>query len=241
MLGYRRYSRISRSEANLRVARDRANLYLQTMSHQQQMQITVHNHVGSSVPVPAPSLPPGPPSSSATDLSVAEQQDVLRSGPAHYPPHYWSPHHWAAPKQVEIRVHNHANSSVPASLPADPMPFAKVPAPSLPPGSTSSYSTDLSVAEQQDVLRSSPAHSWSAHYWAAPKREPKFPLSAPLPGATVGIKKRQRQRASAAAPPAKKAYTSPFHEFCLEQRPLLPPGGSRQERERRLGVSSRPF
>ena len=82
-----------------------------------------------------------------------------------------------------------------------------------------------------------PAHSWSAHCWAAPlKREPKSPLSAPLPaGATVGIKERKRQSASAAAPPAKKAYTSPYHEFCLEQRPLLPPGGSRQDRERRLG------
>ena len=165
VLGYRRYSRISRREADLRVSRDRANVDLQVMSHQQQVQITVHNHVDSSVPGPAPSLPPGPPSSNSTDLSMAEQLDVLRSRQA---------------------------------------------------------------------------HSWTAHYWAAPKREPKPPLPAPLPapfpaGATVGIKKRQRQSASAAAPPAKKAYTSPYNEFCLEQRPLLSPGGSRQERERRLG------
>jgi len=137
-------------------------------------------------------------------------------------------------QQVQIRVHNNADSSVPDSLPADPMSFAKVPpVPSLPPGPPSSSATDLSVAEQQDVLRSGPAHSWSAHHWAAPKPSP---LSAPSPdGATVGIKKRRRRRASAAAPPAKKAYTSPFHEFCLEQRPLLPPGCSWQERERRLG------
>ena len=87
------------------------------------------------------------------------------------------------------------------------------------------------MVEQQDALRPGLAHSW-----AEPKPEPKSPMSAPSPdGATVGIKKRRRRRASAAALPAKKAYTSPFHEFCLEQRPLLPPGGSRQERERRLG------
>ena len=163
VLGYRRYSRISRSEADLRDSRNRANLDLQVMSQQQQVQIiTVYN---DSVPEPAPSLPPGPPSSNSTDLSMAEQLEVLRSRPA---------------------------------------------------------------------------HSWSAHYWAAPKREPKSPFSAPLPApfpavATVGIKKRQRQSASAAAPPAKKAYTSPYNEFCLEQRPLLSPGASRQERERRLG------
>ena len=144
-------------EANLRASRDRSNLDLQMMSHQQQVQITVHNH---------------------------------------------------------------ADSFVPGSLPADPMSSAKVPpAPSLPPGPPSSSATDLSVAEQQEVLRSGPAHY-------SPD------------GATVGIKKKRRQRASAAVPPAKKAYTSPFHEFCLEQRPLLPPGGNRQERERRLGELS---
>ena len=123
-------------------------------------------------------------------------------------------------QQVQIMVHNHADSFVPGSLPADPMSFAIVPpAPSLPPGPPSSSATDLSVAEQQEVLRSGPAHY-------SPD------------GATVGIKKKRRQRASAAEPPAKKAYTSPFHEFCLEHRPLLPPGGSRQERERRLGELS---
>ena len=58
-----------------------------------------------------------------------------------------------------------------------------------------------------------------------------------VPLAIAYPQKRRRWHASAAAPPAKKAYTSPFHEFCLEQRPLLPPG-SRQERERRLGELS---
>ena len=42
VLGYRRYSRLSQREANLRVSRDRANLDLQMMSHQQQVQIRVH-------------------------------------------------------------------------------------------------------------------------------------------------------------------------------------------------------
>ena len=58
-----------------------------------------------------------------------------------------------------------------------------------------------------------------------------------VPLAMAYPQKRRRLHASATAPPAKKAYTSPFHEFCLEQRPLLPPG-SRQERERRLGTLS---
>ena len=107
VLGYRRYSRLSQREANLRVSRDRANLDLQMMSHQQQVQIRVHKQTHyatdsstpdslsanpmsfAKVPPASASLPPGPPSSSATDLSVAEQQDVLRSGPAHS----WSAHH----------------------------------------------------------------------------------------------------------------------------------------------------
>ena len=207
VLGYRRYSRLSRREANLRVSRDRANLDLQMMSHQQLVQIRVHKQTHyatdsstpdslsadpmsfAKVPPASASLPPGPPSSSATDPSMAEQQVALGSGPAHS---------WAEPK--------------------------------LEP-------TDPPMVEQQDALRPGPAHSW-----AEPKPEPMSPMSAPSPaGATMGTKKRRRRRASAAPPPTVKAYTSPFHAFCLEQRPLLPPSGSRQERERRLGELPRPF
>ena len=36
VLGYRRHSRMSRNETNLRVSRDRANLDLQMISHQVQ-------------------------------------------------------------------------------------------------------------------------------------------------------------------------------------------------------------
>ena len=57
VLGYRRYYRLKRREANLRVSRDRANLDLQMMSHQQQVQITVHNHADSSVPDSLPADP----------------------------------------------------------------------------------------------------------------------------------------------------------------------------------------
>ena len=54
------------------------------------------------------------------------------------------------------------------------------------------------------------------------------------------------KEAAAAAPPAKQVYTSPFHEFCLEQRPLLqtaPQSGpmssnERKEREQLLGEFS---
>ena len=41
VLGYRRYSRVSRNEANLRISRDRANVDLQMMSHQVQVRVQV--------------------------------------------------------------------------------------------------------------------------------------------------------------------------------------------------------
>ena len=74
VLGYRRYYRLKRREANLRVSRDRANLDLQMMSHQQQVQITVHNHADSSVPDSLPAdpmsfakVPPAPSLTQAVD------------------------------------------------------------------------------------------------------------------------------------------------------------------------------
>ena len=42
VLGYRRHSRLSRNEANLRISRDRANVDLQMMSHQVQVRVQVH-------------------------------------------------------------------------------------------------------------------------------------------------------------------------------------------------------
>ena len=88
VLGFRRYSRISRERANLRVSRDRANLDLQMISHQVQTRVNTGSDDSSSLPdslsakrsiplrkAPAISLPPGPPSSS-NGQSVLAQEEV---------------------------------------------------------------------------------------------------------------------------------------------------------------------
>ena len=96
VLGYRRHTRVSRIEANLRISRDRANFDLQMISHQ--VQVSVHIQSDESVSLPdslaskrpaslrkaqATSLPPGPPSSS-NDQSVVEQEEepALSAAPA---------------------------------------------------------------------------------------------------------------------------------------------------------------
>ena len=40
---------------------------------------------------------------------------------------------------------------------------------------------------------------------------------------------------SSPAPPVKQAYTSPYHAFCKDERPLLPPGLRNAQRETLLG------
>jgi len=73
VLCYRRHSHISRNEANLRISRDRANLDLQMLSHQVKTRVQVQSDESASLPDSLPakrrstaSLPPGPPSSSAS-------------------------------------------------------------------------------------------------------------------------------------------------------------------------------
>eukprot|EP00964_Phaeocystis_antarctica_P146581 scaffold112918_cov56-Phaeocystis_antarctica.AAC.2 len=108
---------------------------------------------------------------------------------------------------------------------------------SLPPGPPSS-STGQSVAEQE-VTRSGAADSRVAP--AAPA-----PLAAPLVGPSPSLRhanysaplKRPAQPESATAPRAKKAFTSPWHVYCQEQRPLLMPlGMANRDRERLLGAA----
>ena len=86
------YRRTSRNEANLRISRDRANLDLQMITHQQvQIRVETHSDDSASLPdslpvkrsisfrkAPAASLPPSPPSS-CSGQSVAEQE-VSKSG-----------------------------------------------------------------------------------------------------------------------------------------------------------------
>jgi len=59
-----------------------------------------------------------------------------------------------------------------------------------------------------------------------------------MPGECVASFKQKKRPAPAdpSAPRAKKEpFTSPYTVFCREQRPLLPPGLSSVEREKRLG------
>ena len=95
VLGYRRHSRVSRNEANLRISRDRANFDLQMMAHQVQARVQVQSDDSASLSDSLPSkrstrrkhqatsLPPGPPSSS-NDQSVVEQAEepALSAAPA---------------------------------------------------------------------------------------------------------------------------------------------------------------
>ena len=95
VLGFRRYSRISRERANLRVSRDRANLDLQMISHQVRIRVDItRSEDSSSLPdslsakrsiprrkAPAISLPPGPPSSS-NGQPVGAQEEVSSSSAA---------------------------------------------------------------------------------------------------------------------------------------------------------------
>jgi hypothetical protein len=97
VLIYRRHSRVSRNEANLRISRDRANFDLQIISHQVRVRVVqTQSDESASLPDSLPSkrpaslckaqatsLPPGPPSSS-NDQSVVEQEEepALSAAPA---------------------------------------------------------------------------------------------------------------------------------------------------------------
>lgn len=115
------------------------------------------------------------------------------------------------------------------------------PASTLPPGPPSSADCQ-SVVEQEVVAPSTqppplpyatampaapaapaPGYNWALPWCAVPKKaQPKRPAQAgPAP---------------ASAPPAKKPSSNkPYHDFCREQRPLLPPNMSNGDREKLLG------
>ena len=81
------YRRVSRDRANLRISRDRANFDLEMVTHQVKIRVLKESDDLASLPDSLPgkrstaaSLPPGPPSSSASQ-SVAEQE-MTSSGAA---------------------------------------------------------------------------------------------------------------------------------------------------------------
>ena len=106
---------------------------------------------------------------------------------------------------------------------------SKAPAASLPPSLPSSC-TGQSVAEQE-VSRSGASDSGEAPTASAP-----LPLPSLRHASSSAPRKRPAQPKSVSAPRAKRAFTSPFVEFCKEQRPLLPLKTSNRDREKLLGV-----
>ena len=143
--------------------------------------------------------------------------------------------------QVQIRVHTQSESSVslPDSLPAKrSTSLAKAPTASLPPGPPSS-STGQSVAEQEVTIRSGgAADSGVAPTAPAPLAAPTtWPFPSLRHANSSAAPKRPAQFDSAPASRAnKRALTSPYLEFCQEQRPtLMPLGMANRDREKLLG------
>ena len=136
------------------------------------------------------------------------------------------------------------SSSVPSRWRAS-LSNGRGPPSTLPPGPPSS-STGQSVVEQEMVLSApTPPHAMPAapstrpqhqdttgsfRAWCgASKEAPAKRPAPPGPASTPRAKKK--------ASPYHMAKASPYHEFCREQRPLLPPNMSNADREKLLGGS----
>ena len=113
----------------------------------------------------------------------------------------------------------------------------KGPPSTLPPGPPSS-SAGQSVVEQEMVI-SAPTPPPDTHAMPAAPTPPApgYNWVRPWCGASKEAPaKRPAPPGPVSAPRAKKkAFTSPYHEFCREQRPLLPPHMSNADREKLLG------
>ena len=91
------------------------------------------------------------------------------------------------------------------------------------------------VALQAPIPSAAPAACTST---ADYQQAARLPWAVPA-GFTAPLKKASTKRAappsSASAPSAKRAFTSPYNEFCKEQRPLLPAKTNNKDREKLLG------
>ena len=136
------------------------------------------------------------------------------------------------------------SSSVPSRWRAS-LSNGRRPPSTLPPGPPSS-STGESVVEQEMVLPA-PTLPPDTHVMPAAPTRPQHPGTTGSFRALFGASKeapakRPAPPGPASAPRAKKqassyhvAKASPYHEFCREQRPLLPPNMSNSDREKLLG------
>ena len=190
---------------------------------------------------PAASLPPGPPSSS-TGQSVAEQE-VTRSGAADSAVAPTAPAPLAAPtvylefcrkqrlllpaslnhsEREKAVSHMWRALSVPLSWAAGARKLSGV----TPQATTTPSATPADAAacaSAVDVQQAALQHAGAS---SAPPSAP--PKKAPP--------KRAAPPESASAPSAKRTFSSPYNEFCQDQRPLLPLGMAGRDREKLLGV-----
>ena len=248
------YRRTSRDRANLRMSRDRANLDLQMISHQVQIRVQTQSDDSASLPdslppksvslakAPAASLPPGPPSSS-TGQSVAEQE-VTRSGaidsglaapsPLAAPTVYLEfcrkqrlllPTSLNHSEKEKVVSQMWKTLSVPLSSAAAARKLSGVTsqAPTSPSVATPANANAAESASAVDVQQVALQHAGAS---SAPPSAP--PKKAPP--------KRAAPPESASAPSAKRTFSSPYHEFCQDQRPHLPLGMAGRDREKLLGV-----
>ena len=129
------------------------------------------------------------------------------------------------------------SSSVPSRWRAS-LSNGRGPPSTLPPGPPSSRSSSQSVVEQEMVI-SAPTPPPDTHAMPAAPTPPApgYNWVRPWCGASKEAPaKRPAPPGPVSAPRAKKkAFTSPYHEFCREQRPLLPPHMSNADREKLLG------
>ena len=136
-------------------------------------------------------------------------------------------------QREESMIQADDSASLPDSLPAN-WSTSIAPTASLPAGPPSS-STGQSVAEQE-VTTPGAADSDVAPVAPTPLVAPTVGPSAALSDANYYFAPPAKPE-SASARRAKKAFTSPWHVYCQEQRPLLMPLGMRnREREKLLGV-----
>ena len=148
-------------------------------------------------------------------------------------------------EQAQVDDAASLSSSVPSGWRAS-LSNGKRPPSTLPPGPPSS-SAGQSVVEQEIVL-SAPTPPPDTHAMPAAPTRPQHPGTTGSFRAWFGASKdeapakRPAPPGPASAPRAKKqanpyhvAKASSYHEFCREQRPLLPPSMSNPDREKLLG------
>ena len=213
VLFYRYRYRLLRDRANAVLSRDRAQVDLQMMVHQvQKVQTTSRNSDGSlasSSKSRLPSLPPGPPSSAASESTAPPRTCKEEADRQQYA-------EVAAPRAA---LPTADEQEVTRTVAADSGVAPTAPTPSAP------RANAVACASAVDVQRAALQHAGAS----------SAPPSAPLK--KVPPKRAAPPPKSASAPSGKTMFTSPYHEFCQEQRPLLMPLGMRnRDREKLLGV-----